>query len=754
MMDDELAHSLDLKGKSRQLNIQWFGGKSSSENAKMVSLQISGTGKPKRHGLRNVYAVSDLNLPMQSLRREDVKTTRTSARLPIKPYCNAVPKILIGLDHAHLGIPMQSRSFGAGGPYAAATKLGWVVFGPVKRQLAVMKILQETTKRTGQRFQTGLLWKEDDTSLPNSYNMALKRLVKIERKMRRDANFAQAYNGIMDDYVKKGYARRLEQQEVTSVNSDKVWYLPHFGVENPNKPGKIRLVFDAAANVGGVSLNSALLKGPQQYKSLPAVLFHFREGAVGVCADIKEMFHQVLIQPQDRCAQRFLWRNGDDRRVPDLYEMEVMTFGAACSPCSAHYVKTLNASGYLHTDPRAVLATNEYHYVDDYVDSFADQKEAIAVSTRVREIHANAGFDLCRFSSSSESVVKALNPQGSNMNVEWAEAEEKILGMFWQPAADDFKFSVKYHRVASSVMTGERVPTKREFLSLVMSTFDPIGFLSCYLVTAKVLMREIWRRGVDWDEPLPAELATAFEIWRLDMNYVRGFRCPRHYFGVGCVRDLQLHVFVDSSLSAFAAVAYWRATYDDGNVPSCAPMKTMSIPRLELQAAVLGTRLMDTVKREHGVSISSCVLWTDSKTVLHWISSTHRRYKQFVGNRVAEILESTEAPQWRWIPSAENVADDATRPQIHVDLDQGSRWLSGPPFLREPEDEWPKSSSGDGGYPRTADEEETPCEFALVIANSFISFQRFSSYNRLVRATAWVLRFIRRCRGHREKSTG
>jgi len=119
-------------------------------------------------------------------------------------------------------------------------------------------------------------------------------------------------------------------------------------------------------------------------------------------------------------------------------------------------------------------------------------------------------------------------------------------------------------------------------------------------------------------------------------------------------------------------------------------MRTMSIPRLELQAAVLGTRLMDTVKQEHGVAISSCTLWADSKTVLYWIISTHRRYKQFVGNRVAEILESTEVSQWRWLPSTENEADDATISQRRADISQCSRWLSGPPFLMGPEESWPK----------------------------------------------------------------
>ncbi|XP_041448563.1 uncharacterized protein LOC121404049 [Drosophila obscura] len=802
MIDDELRKELGVQGERRHLNIQWFGGRSTREPTNVVSLQISGAGKPIRHALRNVYSVSNLSLPMQTLHRRDVQGVHKDARLPMRPYSNVVPKLLIGLDHGHLGLPLRTRRFARQGPYAAATELGWVVFGPTSGQsttprscfLAVslddtiqrmvedyfdvenfgvkpappvagsddvraQKTLEDTTVRVGQRYQTGLLWKDDYIVLPQSYDMAYKRLVNVEKKMKRNGQFAQEYTRIINDYVSKGYARRLKPHEV-AVESDRLWYLPHFGVENPNKPGKIRLVFDAAARVGGTSLNSALAKGPQHYKPLPAVLFHFREGAIGVCGDIKEMFHQVLIRPEDRCSQRFLWRDGDDRRDPDIYEMIVMTFGAACSPSAAHYVKTVNAEQFRHSDPRAVKAIIDCHYVDDYVDSFATESEAISVSTRVKEIHANAGFELCQFSSSSPIVEAALGPPGRGESVGWGEAEQKILGMCWQAATDDFRFNVKYHRVPSSVLNGDRVPTKREYLSLVMSTFDPLGFLCCLMITAKLLLREIWRQTIQWDEPLPDEIYRAFVNWRKEMNTVGQFRGPRHYFGNGLVRAIEMHVFVDASQSAFAAVAYWRVTYEDDNVlvsfvcakTKCAPMRTMSIPRLELQAAVLGTRLMDTVKKEHSVAISDIVLWTDSKTVLRWIGSTHRRYKQFVGNRVAEILESTKVSQWRWVPTADNAADDATRSQCHVDLSQKSRWLGGPAFLRQPAGSWPQPESGTEPGPDGNDEEEMPSEFSLVGANDFcISFQRFSSYSRLLRTTAWVLRFTRWCRGQRSE---
>ncbi|XP_070132582.1 uncharacterized protein [Drosophila bipectinata] len=376
---------------------------------------------------------------MQSLYRRDVRSVNKDARLPMKPYENAVPKLLIGLDHGHLGLALRTRHFAREGPSAAATALGWVVFGPVEGRrdtpspkpcllatslddnverivkdyfeienfgvkaapaaaasddVRSQKILEDTTVRVGCRYQTGLLWKTDNIVLPRSYDMAYNRLVNIENKIKRDGQFAQEYSRIINDYVVKGYARRLERQEI-AMGGDRIWYLLHFGVGNPNKPGKIRLVFDEAARVGEVSLNSALSKGPQHYKALASILFHFREGAVGVCSDLKERFNQVLIRPEDRCAQRFLWRDGDNQRDPDVYEICVMTFGAACSPSAAHHVKAANSKRFQDSDPRAVKAIVDYHYVD----SFATEREAIEVSTRVKEIHAEGGFELCKFAS-------------------------------------------------------------------------------------------------------------------------------------------------------------------------------------------------------------------------------------------------------------------------------------------------------------------------------------------------------------------
>ncbi|XP_070142059.1 uncharacterized protein [Drosophila kikkawai] len=138
MIDDELRSDLGVRSEHRQLNIQWFGGKASREPTNVVRLEISGAGKPTRHALRNVYAVSSLILSMQTLCRRDVQGMHKDARLPMKLYSNVVPKLFIGLDHGHLGLPLRTRRFAREGPYAAATELGWVVFGPVS---AVTEVL-------------------------------------------------------------------------------------------------------------------------------------------------------------------------------------------------------------------------------------------------------------------------------------------------------------------------------------------------------------------------------------------------------------------------------------------------------------------------------------------------------------------------------------------------------------------------------------------------------------------------------------
>ncbi|XP_017467048.1 PREDICTED: uncharacterized protein LOC108359625 [Rhagoletis zephyria] len=435
-----------------------------------------------------------------------------------------------------------------------------------------------------------------------------------------------------------------------------------------------------------------------------------------------------------------------------------MTFGEARSPCAAQYIKTVNAMGYKEKFARAVEAIVKHHYVDDFVDSFPSVEKAIAVTTQVREIHKAVGFDMCAFISNSDIVVKSLRNTAqledaavSHLKSQDATAE-KVLGMYWNPEDDTFRYELKFHRVDADVVSGNRPPTKRELCSYIMSIFDPMGFLCQLTVGAKLLLREVWQGGVTWDQPLPEDMYECWIVWQKEVESTTTIRVPRYYFHEGPPKELQLHVFVDASEEAFSAVCYWR--YKDaretfrtaliGAKTKCAPIKCITIPRLELQATVLGVRLSQMILEEHKL-VCTRILWSDSTTVISWLNSQHRRYKPFVAHRIAEILAVTRPGDWNWVPTNENLADEATRRSKNLNFNSTSRWFNGPEFLSLGTDSWPKA-------PIKANNdlvcsEILPAKRVLLVDRiSFIEFDRFSSYNKLKRTVAWILRFFGRTR--------
>ena len=174
--------------------------------------------------------------------------------------------------------------------------------------------------------------------------------------------------------------------------------------------------------------------------------------------------------------------------------------------------------------------------------------------------------------------------------------------------------------------------------------FDPLGFLAPHTVSAKILLRDIWRAGTDWDQPLPMPLVTRWKNWWAELQQLGHGTVPRPFCtGMAERSRLELHVFGDASEAAFSAVAYFRITQEDGSVQVAlvlgktrvAPLKPISIPRLELQAALMASRTK-TVTDGHDLAIDKTVLWTDSTTVLRWLRADARRFKPFVAHRIGE----------------------------------------------------------------------------------------------------------------------
>lgn len=804
-MEHSLADELELDGVSNPLCLNWTGGQQREERESIkLPLRISGTRDASRvFELPKVHTVRSLALPEQSVSVSQLAQKYSYLKgLPLVSYKDVSPRILIGMDNCRLGHALRSAEGGENEPVASKTRLGWMIYGPcstisdnatqsyssfhsfhicpcsdnldaslniaLKEYFSIdslgvfgqpkslvskdderaLQILSSETKFTGERYVTGLLWRYDSVKFPDSKPMALKRHACLTKRLAREPKLAKAVQNKMAEYESKGYIRRLTLAEKAERRSND-WYLPIFPVINTNKPGKVRIVFDAAAKVNGVSLNSLLLTGPDQLVSLLTVLYKFREFKVGIVGDIREMFFQVLMRSQDQRSQMILWSNEYNNQAPEVYAVAVMTFGAACSPSSAHFVKNKNADRFSIQYPRAVECIKYEHYVDDMLASVETEGEAVKLANDVRFVHAQGGFEIRNWLSNSRAVIKSLREKEvaeKNMSICAEMATEKVLGMWWETATDMFTFKLSSKHDAD-LLTGVRIPTKREMLRTLMTIYDPLGLIGNFMMYLKILMQEVWRSGCNWDDDIPEKLAAKWLVWievLPNVQKVKVPRCYRHITSAKASNVVQLHIFCDASESGVAAVAYFR--FEERGSIECAlvgtktrvaPLKFVSVPRLELQAAVIGARLATSIASSHRITISRRVLWTDSRDVICWLRSDHRRYSQFVAFRVSELLDLTEAGEWRWLSTKLNVADEGTKWQKLPTFEPDNRWFRGPYFIWEAEENWPGSFADLG----TTKEEIRPSVLHHVISQPLIIFQRFSKWKRLLRTVAFVHRF-------------
>lgn len=797
LLEREVADDLGLEGVPESLTLRWTNEITrNEEHSCKVSLHISGQYLHDRYELQEVRTTEQLCLPIQSIGQEVLNKFSHLRDLGITTYTKIQPRILIGLDHYQLLVPQKIISGGWEDPVALLTRIGWTLQGGAQEMrksthyasvnhhtalddnlheyvkgffalesigvkipeqeveshenARAKQILMETVRRKNDgRYESGLLWRSDGIKLPASRQMAMHRLLTFERKLSKDQEAAKNVEAQILEYKEKGWLKKLSDEEARS-QGERTWYLPIFAVSNPNKPGKTRLVWDAAATVNGTSLNSNLLTGPDLLANLVAVLLKFREHKYAICGDIRQMFHQIGIKREDQDAQRCLWRDRPHEEV-STYQMTVMTFGASCSPSTAQYVKNLNADRHQEQKPRAVEAIKNRHYVDDYLDSFEKIEECVEVTRQVIGIHREGGFDLRNCISNSPKVLKSINPVQSQTEKLLGDSDEstKVLGMLWCTSDDTLQFRANIQRMGEEIMRGDKVPTKRAVLRIVMMVFDPLGLIGFFIVQGKLILKEIWRTGVDWDEQIKPDQMRKWSDWIRALPVIETIRLPRCYFANPETHTHELHIFVDASEHAAAAVVYLVRQRHNGHEVSfvtsktkVAPNKAISIPRMELQAAVLGARLANSVKNQQAILITKSTYWSDSRNVLCWLRSP-RTFKPFVAHRVGEILESTNCNDWRWVPTANNIADEATKWKLTSQYCVPRRWYEGPEFLHRPRNEWPKERDDE---PDPDDEEqEVRCLHINVTPKPddlTPDFDRFSKLGRILRTQVWVLRFF------------
>ncbi|XP_041978615.1 uncharacterized protein LOC121732727 [Aricia agestis] len=794
LLDSNIARKIGAKGRIDPLEIETLAPKNlKSESSRRVTVQLRGSGEAHEIEARTI---DDLKLSPQVVQRETVWACDHLKDLEENfSYREMQPTILIGQDNWHLLVASEIRRGERRQPAASKTPLGWVLHGTDSRTLGhqvnfvnhlvedrmddmlrhhfsiesmgieekkpqsdpeqrALDILNRSTQKVGGRFETGMLWKKEDCVMPNNYDNALRRLHSTEKRIDKDPELRKKYAELMAALIEKGYAEKAP----THKTPGKTWYLPHFPVLNPRKPGKVRIVHDAAAKTKGVSLNDYLLTGPDLLQSLPGTLMRFRQHRIAVTADIAEMFMRIGIKEDDRDALRYLWR--EDRRdgPPDEYRMMSLIFGATSSPATAIFVKDLNARQHEKEYPAAAAAIVQAHYMDDYLHSFQTEEEAIAISKQVQDVHRKGNFHLRGWVSNSQNVTRSLDKEQAEkaqVALDDGTKTEKVLGLVWEPQRDELAFNLNFERIPPHLLQ-KNAPTKREILKIVMSVYDPLGLASPVTIQAKRLIQEVWRRGIDWDVRVDDDLAEQWTEWLDLLQRLKAIKIPRAYAAYSEASSLQLHIFVDASSTAYASALYWRSETEDGRVrvslvtakARVAPVRVTSIPRLELQGAVLGARMAQTVTDEHERKPDARFFWTDSKTVLAWLKNGSRSYKPYVAHRIAAIEDLTTLNEWRWLPSKLNVADDATR-SAPPDFGTEHRWYRGPEFLYENSSTWPAEriiEEKETGEERTHHVTSKPPSISQVIPDA----TRFSSWEKYLRATARVLQFVKKMKPKKE----
>ncbi|KAJ0182865.1 hypothetical protein K1T71_002234 [Dendrolimus kikuchii] len=352
------------------------------------------------------------------------------------------------------------------------------------------------------------------------------------------------------------------------------------------------------------------------------------------------MYRQVLISTEDTDYQRILWRQDSKDKIQHLRLLR-LTFGTASAPFLA--IRTLHQIAHDEGDrfPIAREITLSDFYMDDLMTGSQNISEGKEIYYQMKQLLAKGGFDLQKWKSNNSELMKHMR-EGKEEGEENLELKTdivmKILGLTWSREVDEFVYTVKLPPLKIPV-------TKRSVISHISMLFDPLGWLAPVIIKAKILIQKLWLCGINWDEELPSILLTEWCTYRSELEQLVQYRIPRWlrtYRG----DTLELHGFSDASNQAYAAVVYIRVVNQQDDVYSrlvtaktkVAPIKQVSIPRLELCGAVLVSKLLCEVAEVLNIDKTKIYARTDSTVVLAWLSKHPSNWKTFVANRVSEIL--------------------------------------------------------------------------------------------------------------------
>ena len=728
--------------------------------------------------------------------------------------------ILIGVDFYHKFFSGKIMK-GNEGPVASETIFGWVLSGMLGDKKVddsptyAMKCTVETTDNLredlkrfweienlsdddcvvekfkteinfdGDRYVTKLPFRSSGhDELADNYLSSKRRLENLKPKLLTKGIFGQ-YNSIFKDYEKNKIIERVPREE-EPMGRGMVHYLPHRPVVREDKSTtKIRAVFDASATTDGTCLNDCLYPGPNLLLKIFDILLRFRLNKIAIVADIKQAFLNIGIHKEDQDYLRFLWY---DTECPDskivIFRFLRVVFGLTCSPFLLNGTIRHHLSQYLCSHKEFISKFLDDLYVDDTTSGCASVSEGKKFFFNASNILKAGAFELRKWKS-NDPQLQAFFDEQSDVHPQPAAGDDitfsqtqlgtsdshqnRVLGVSWDTKSDEFVFD--FQGIVSLART--TVMTKRNVLRLSASIYDPLGFLCPITARLKTIFQMLCKDKLDWDAEIPQNIKKVWEDVVQSINEIRSLHLPRFVL-VDSIDSVEMHGFCDASKDVYCGVIYLKYLTKTKGIfckflcakSKVAPMKLLSIPRLELLGCELLSNLIKDVKCAiaERIELSRICCWSDSQVALFWIKGKEKVWKPWVENRVEKIRQIIPGSDWNHVRGEVNPADIPTR-CIKDKFDE-SVWKNGPDFLSlvnldvcEIFDDKCVTDAlieSKKGLSSSSSVENSKSLTTLLTTNSSVTnlhdlmtCTRFGSLGKLLRTTALVLRFINRIRKKR-----
>ncbi|GFR17791.1 integrase catalytic domain-containing protein [Trichonephila clavata] len=519
----------------------------------------------------------------------------------------------------------------------------------------------------------------------------------------------------------RGWEGIVERTSCDSLSDSQGFYLPHHAVIRSDKTtSRLRIVFDGSAHEDGhSSLNQSLYTGPNLHPNMLELLLRFRKNPVAFTADVKSAFLQIELDLRDREFTRFFWTDNLNNN-PYVLNFTRVLFGLRPSPYLLAATLKHHFKKYKEQYPHTFDLLNSSIYVDDFICGRNDVPDALRTTLECLQIFSDASMLLRKWRTNSKQLYLLWQQEGVETEFSETSATDlkppiKVLGLAWDSEKDLIYFDPK----------------------------DLLKFMSRKTESKRFILSVLRHKWQQWSSE--AEGLTEIKI-------------PRFYLGDVDqeLSSVDIHCFSDASKSAYGTILYLRFVTCNNKIETSficsksrvAPLKSLTLPRLELTAALLSARLAKQV--------SSCLkfnaniyYWTDSLISYYWICGDSSAFKPYIKNRVQEIQLLSDPSQWGHCPGKDNPADLISRGTSAVKLAQNELWWHGPPWLKLAPDHWPNRQRDILDSELCSEELEYRSSVHVAVTQqreSLVDINRFSSLKKLLKVTAWVFRFVNNTR--------